>query len=93
MDSEHCKALVFRAVDCIEYTDIPMPRIESAGDAVLKVLVCGVCGSDLHPFHGKEVWTSVIDFNLLLLLRLLTYHVIYRNCNHLGVCIRHCFRS
>jgi threonine dehydrogenase-like Zn-dependent dehydrogenase len=34
--------------------DIPMPRVEKSSDAVLRVVACGICGSDLHPFHGRE---------------------------------------
>lgn len=52
--SRKCFALVFKAVDQIEYETIQMPQIEKSSDALLKVLCCGICGSDLHPYHGKE---------------------------------------
>jgi threonine dehydrogenase-like Zn-dependent dehydrogenase len=46
--------MLFRGVDDIEVGRIPMPQVEVPTDAVLKVIVCGICGSDLHPLHGKE---------------------------------------
>ncbi len=49
-----CQALVFKDIDKIEYDTIPMPEIEQTTDAVIKVLCCGICGSDLHPLHGME---------------------------------------
>jgi threonine dehydrogenase-like Zn-dependent dehydrogenase len=38
----------------LQYQDIPMPRIQHDTHVVLKVIACGICGSDLHPYHGKE---------------------------------------
>eukprot|EP00511_Aplanochytrium_stocchinoi_P009990 CAMPEP_0204867036 /NCGR_PEP_ID=MMETSP1348-20121228/20780_1 /ASSEMBLY_ACC=CAM_ASM_000700 /TAXON_ID=215587 /ORGANISM="Aplanochytrium stocchinoi, Strain GSBS06" /LENGTH=415 /DNA_ID=CAMNT_0052019261 /DNA_START=57 /DNA_END=1304 /DNA_ORIENTATION=- len=52
MDS--CKAVVFKAINVVEYADIPFPKVERPTDAILKVLICAICGSDLHPLHGKE---------------------------------------
>jgi hypothetical protein len=52
--SDTCLGMVFRGVDDIDLGRIPMPRIEVPTDAVLRVIVCGICGSDLHPLHGKE---------------------------------------
>ena len=34
---------------------MPMPRLEDPGDAVVRVELAGLCGSDLHPFHCREV--------------------------------------
>jgi alcohol dehydrogenase len=34
--------------------DLPRPRIESTQDAVVRVLAAGLCGSDLHPYEGRE---------------------------------------
>ncbi len=54
MTTAQCHALVFSGIEKIEYKTIPMPCIEQPNDAILKVTVCGLCGSDLHPFHGRE---------------------------------------
>jgi hypothetical protein len=32
----------------------PLPTVEDPLDAVVRVQLAGVCGSDLHPFHGRE---------------------------------------
>ena len=38
----------------MQYQDIPIPVVQEPHEAVLKVIACGICGSDLHPFHGRE---------------------------------------
>lgn len=51
-----CNAAVFTNVGVIEFGQIPFPCLESedGDDAILRVIVSGICGSDLHPFHGRE---------------------------------------
>lgn len=45
------KAAVFRGVDrLLSIEDIPLPQA-GAGELVLRVHYCGVCGSDLHSTH------------------------------------------
>lgn len=46
--------VVFRGVGEVAYEEIAMPQIEAPGDAVVQVLAAGLCGSDLHPFFGRE---------------------------------------
>lgn len=47
--------LVFERAGAISYrTDLPEPRIEEPGDAVVAVSHSGLCGSDLHPYAGRE---------------------------------------
>jgi threonine dehydrogenase-like Zn-dependent dehydrogenase len=39
----------------IQYrSDLPDPRIEVETDAIVAVRLAGICGSDLHPYHGRE---------------------------------------
>lgn len=45
----------FQDVGKIEIKDLADPVIESPGDAIVKVSQAGLCGSDLHPFFGREV--------------------------------------
>lgn len=48
-------ALVFDSVREIRFvTDAPRPRLRSPGDVVVRVTLCAICGSDLHPFRGDE---------------------------------------
>lgn len=47
------KAVVFKEVDRVAVEDVPSPVIEEPGDAVVRITAAGICGSDLHFFHGK----------------------------------------
>jgi len=49
------KAVCFKSVGQIETLKMAEPEIEQPGDAILKVTMAGLCGSDLHLFHGREV--------------------------------------
>lgn len=49
------QALVFDGVRRIRFVeDQPLPALAAATDAVVRVSLCAVCGSDLHPFRGDE---------------------------------------
>ena len=47
------KALVYTAPGELTYRDEPEPRVES-GDALLRIDAVGICGSDMHAFHGHD---------------------------------------
>lgn len=34
--------------------DIPIPLIEEPTDCIVKTTLMGLCGSDMHVFHGRE---------------------------------------
>jgi threonine dehydrogenase-like Zn-dependent dehydrogenase len=34
--------------------DLPDPHIEQPGEAIVEVTAAGLCGSDLHPYEGRE---------------------------------------
>jgi len=42
------KAVVYQKDHTLKLEDVPEPRIESPTDAVLKIALCTICGSDLH---------------------------------------------
>ena len=48
------RAIVFEEVERVATVSVPEPRIEAAGDAIVRVEVAGLCGSDLHVWHGRE---------------------------------------
>ncbi len=48
------KAITFAGVRHLEYTDVSDPVLIDDRDAIVKVEVAGVCGSDLHPYLGRE---------------------------------------
>lgn len=45
------KALVYRGPGTIAYETVPDPVPEDALGAVVRLVACGICGSDLHPYH------------------------------------------
>jgi threonine dehydrogenase-like Zn-dependent dehydrogenase len=49
------RALVFRGVRDVAVESVPEPVLQTATDAIVRVLRASVCGSDLHPYHGREV--------------------------------------
>jgi threonine dehydrogenase-like Zn-dependent dehydrogenase len=48
------KALTFEGVRDVHHATVPDPGLREAGDAVLRVRVAGICGSDLHVYRGAE---------------------------------------
>lgn len=49
------RGLCYKDVGVVELrSDLPIPRVARATDAVVRVTHAGVCGSDLHPLWGRE---------------------------------------
>ncbi len=48
------KALTFHGKETIRYESIPDPEILFPTDAIVKVTLCAICGSDLHVYHEHE---------------------------------------
>ncbi len=47
------KALIYHAARDIRCESMPDAKIEDDRDAVVKMERCGICGSDLHIYHGE----------------------------------------
>jgi L-iditol 2-dehydrogenase len=47
------KALVYTAPQTITLQDVPVP-LPAAGDLLIAVAAVGICGSDMHAFHGHD---------------------------------------
>jgi 2-desacetyl-2-hydroxyethyl bacteriochlorophyllide A dehydrogenase len=47
------RAVVFEDVGRVGLADVPEPVVETPGDAVVRVTLSAICGSDLHFLHGK----------------------------------------
>ncbi|MFN0159596.1 MAG: alcohol dehydrogenase catalytic domain-containing protein [Burkholderiales bacterium] len=47
------KALVYTANNQVTYRDEPEP-VPAAGSVVLKIDAVGICGSDMHAYHGHD---------------------------------------
>ena len=47
------KALVYTATNEVIYRDEPDP-VPGEGEVLVKVAASGICGSDMHAYHGKD---------------------------------------
>src|ERR1700679_813688 len=47
------RAVTFQAPNEVRVEDVPEPQLLDAGDAIVRIEATGVCGSDLHIYHGR----------------------------------------
>jgi len=47
------KALVYTDIEKVVYQDYRDPQIKP-GESIVKVIASGICGSDMHAYHGKD---------------------------------------
>ncbi len=47
------RAVTFQAPGEVRVSEVPEPAIVDPGDAIVKIEATGVCGSDLHIYHGR----------------------------------------
>ena len=47
------KALVYTGPETIELRDVPEP-VAGDGEVLVAVAACGICGSDMHAYHGHD---------------------------------------
>lgn len=48
------QGICFNSVQNVSLQSLPNPIIETATDALVRVQTAGLCGSDFHPFFGRE---------------------------------------
>ncbi len=48
------KALTFAGKEDIRFDSVADPSILKPGDAIVRVRLCAICGSDLHVYHERE---------------------------------------
>lgn len=53
------RAMVYRGPYKIRVEEKEMPSIEHPNDAIIRVMLASVCGSDLHLYHGMMPDTRV----------------------------------
>jgi len=53
------RGVCFQGVGRVQLKDLAEPKIQHPGDAIVEVQVAGLCGSDLHPFLGRETGLDV----------------------------------
>jgi 2-desacetyl-2-hydroxyethyl bacteriochlorophyllide A dehydrogenase len=47
------RAVTFQAPGRVEIVEKPEPELESRNDAIVAIEASGICGSDLHIYHGR----------------------------------------
>lgn len=47
-------ALTFGGKEIIGYSNVSDPQLLQPTDAIVKITMAGICGSDLHVYHGRE---------------------------------------
>jgi threonine dehydrogenase-like Zn-dependent dehydrogenase len=47
------RAVTFQAPGEVAVEDVPEPELERPDDAIVQIEASGICGSDLHIFHGR----------------------------------------
>jgi threonine dehydrogenase-like Zn-dependent dehydrogenase len=47
------KALCYRGTRKIVCEEMPDATLQAATDVLVKMTACGICGSDLHIYHGE----------------------------------------
>jgi threonine dehydrogenase-like Zn-dependent dehydrogenase len=47
------KAITFQGVGDVRADDVADPKVLEPTDAVLRITTSAICGSDLHPYHGR----------------------------------------
>ena len=51
------KALVYTDTLEVQYRDEPDP-VPGTGEALIKIEAVGICGSDMHAYHGHDARPS-----------------------------------
>lgn len=47
-------ALTFGGKEIINYSTVPDPKLLHPTDAIVRITMAGICGSDLHVYHERE---------------------------------------
>jgi len=47
------KALVYTGTQSLDYRDEPIP-VPASGESLVKIQASGICGSDMHAWHGHD---------------------------------------
>jgi 2-desacetyl-2-hydroxyethyl bacteriochlorophyllide A dehydrogenase len=47
------RAVTFQEPGRVAVQDVPEPKLADPGDAIVRIEATGVCGSDLHIYHGR----------------------------------------
>jgi D-arabinose 1-dehydrogenase-like Zn-dependent alcohol dehydrogenase len=49
------KGVIFHGIGNISLEEMDVPTIQNASDAIVRITLTTICGSDLHLIHGQTV--------------------------------------
>jgi alcohol dehydrogenase len=52
---EKMKGVIFHGIGDISIEEVDVPTIQNASDAIIRITLTTICGSDLHLIHGQTV--------------------------------------
>ena len=52
---EKMKGVIFHGIGDISLEEVDAPTIRNASDAIVRITLTTICGSDLHLIHGQTV--------------------------------------
>jgi len=52
---EKMKGVIFHGIGDISIEEVDVPTIRNASDAIIRITLTTICGSDLHLIHGQTV--------------------------------------
>jgi alcohol dehydrogenase len=58
MEWTHMKAIVYDGPAQMRYADVPDAQLSGPDGAIVRAEICGICGSDLHIYHGHGLNTT-----------------------------------
>src|SRR5438270_5687072 len=47
------RAVTYQAPGTVSVSERPEPELQDPGDAIVAISASGICGSDLHIYHGR----------------------------------------
>lgn len=74
------EAVIFNGPFKIDVERRPLPVLETATDAVVKVTLAGICGSELHMYRGHQ---DTAPGHIMVRRRNITMMHTYAKC-HIG---------
>jgi L-iditol 2-dehydrogenase len=60
------KAVVLTGIQQMELLDVPEPGIKEETEALLKIEVVGVCGSDVHYYETGRIGSQVVEYPFIV---------------------------
>ena len=47
-------AVVYKGKNNVSVEEVPDPKIEAPGDAIIRITTAAICGSDLHMYEERS---------------------------------------